>query len=367
VPELSLEAVSKIYPGAVVALDRIDLHVRGPRLLGVVGPSGSGKSTLLRVIAGLEEMSSGHVSLDGLVLDDLAPRDRDVALMFQEHTLFPHMTVRDNLGFGLRVRGVERTEARRRVADAAGALELEPLLARYPDQLSGGERQRVALGRALVRRPRLLLLDEPLSSVDAQLRVQLRVEIARTCRTLGGIVILVTHDQMDAMAIADEIAVMRQGRLEQIGDPATLYDDPANRFVAEFIGPHGMNLFDGHVETGDHGIRFVHPEFTVDVPGAWRGRLPTASSAATLGVRPEGISLGPARPDDPTDRPASIRSTVEIVERAGAQVFVHFPVAGHTYSAVVPAASAPRPGDRLTLQIDPTAVRFFDRATGQAL
>jgi multiple sugar transport system ATP-binding protein len=366
VPELSLRGVSKVYGGTVVALDRVDLELSGPHLLGVVGPSGSGKTTLLRVIAGLAEPSSGHIVLDGQVIDDWPARDRDVALMFQEHTLFPHMTVRANLGFGLRLRRVDDRDARLRIADAAATLGLEPLLERYPDQLSGGERQRVALGRTLVRRPRLLLLDEPLSSVDAQIRAQLRVEISRTCRKLGGIVILVTHDQMDAMAISDQIAVMRSGRIEQIGHPRSLYTHPANRFVAQFIGMHGMNLFDGHLRGGDHDLQFVHPEFTFPLPEFWRDRIAgSAPSAITLGLRPE--NLVPVSSSDGAGAQL-IRSVVETIERIGPQVFVHFSVKGKRYAAVIGDVRAlPEPGEVLLFRIDPTAVRFFDTVTGQAL
>jgi ABC-type sugar transport system ATPase subunit len=365
VPELSLQAVSKVYGGSVVALDRVDLELSGPQLLGVVGPSGSGKTTLLRVIAGLEGLSSGHVVLDGQTIDDWPPKDRDVALMFQEHTLFPHMTVAENLGFGLRLRRVDHRDARGRMADAAAALGLEQLLGRYPDQLSGGERQRVALGRALVRRPRLLLLDEPLSSVDAQLRAQLRVEISRTCKKLGGIVILVTHDQMEAMAIADRIAVMLRGRIEQIGDPGSVYERPANRFVGEFIGVHGMNLFEGHLQGVGRDVQFVHPEFTVTLPEAWHNRVArSASPAVTLGVRPE--SLSPVSSPE-GDRGQSIRSTVEMIERIGAQVFVHFSLKGQSCTAVVDGRAVPKPGDVLAFRIDPAAVRFFDAVTGAAL
>jgi multiple sugar transport system ATP-binding protein len=364
VPQLSLQAVSKVYGGTVVALDGIDLDVAGSQILGIVGPSGSGKSTLLRIIAGLEPLSSGHVVLDGRIVDDLPPRDRDVALMFQEHTLFPHMTVRGNLGFGLRLRRVPRDESGARIADAAATLGLGGLLDRYPDQLSGGERQRVALGRALVRRPRLLLLDEPLSSVDAQLRIQLRVEITRTCRTLGAILILVTHDQMDAMAIADRIAVMRQGRIEQIGDSSALYDYPANRFVAEFIGLHGMNLFDGHLQRIDSHVSFAHPEFSVDLPADWCARLDRQHAAGvTLGIRPEGLAVMPP-PARPTR--AILQATVEIVKRIGPQVFVHCTVGARRCSGIADVRNPPQPGDIVAFAIDPRAVRLFD-AEGRSL
>jgi multiple sugar transport system ATP-binding protein len=365
VPELSLQSISKVYGGSVVALDRVDLHLSGPQLLGVLGPSGSGKTTLLRVIAGLEALSSGHVMLDRQVVDDRPAKDRDVALMFQEHTLFPHMTVRENLGLGLRLRRVDPHEARTRIADAATALGLEPLLARYPDQLSGGERQRVALGRALVRRPRLLLLDEPLSSVDAQLRAQLRIEIRRTCQRLGAIVMLVTHDQMEVMAIADRIVVMRGGRIEQFGDPRSLYEQPANRFVAEFIGAHGMNLFDGSLQRVGSDVQFVHPEFTLTLPQDWHASVAgRASPAVTLGVRPEGLTL--VSPLE-ADRGPSIRATLEMIERVGPHVFVHVGVGGQRCVAVADGRRMPKPGDPLAVHIDAGAVRLFDAATGVAL
>ena len=363
-PQLSLKAVSKVYGASVIALDRVDLELSGPQLLAVVGPSGSGKTTLLRVIAGLETLSSGHVLLDGQVIDDWAPRDRDVALMFQQHTLFPHMTVAENLGFGLGVRRVDGREAKERIAAAAASLGLEPLLGRYPDQISGGERQRVALGRALVRRPRLLLLDEPLSNVDAQLRALLRIEISRCCRMLGGIVIFVTHDQLDGMAIADRVAVMREGRIEQIGDPGEMYDQPANVFVAGFIGVHGMNFFKGQLQASGRDFEFIHPAFTIPIPLSWHSRLVRSTSqAVTLGVRPQGllpISNGAA-----TGHP--MRGAVEMVERIGPQIFVHFGVNGQTGPAVIEVRAVPRLGDILACQIDQQAVHFFDALTGVAL
>ena len=363
-PQLSLKAVSKVYGASVIALDRVDLELSGPQLLAVVGPSGSGKTTLLRVIAGLETLSSGHVLLDGQVIDGWAPRDRDVALMFQQHTLFPHMTVAENLGFGLGVRRVDGREAKERIAAAAASLGLEPLLGRYPDQISGGERQRVALGRALVRRTRLLLLDEPLSNVDAQLRGLLRMEISRCCRILGGIVIFVTHDQMDGMAIADRIAVMNNGKIEQIGEPGLLYDHPANVFVARFIGVHGMNLFEGQLQTSGDDIRFIHQAFTIPIPRSWHNRVARSTSQAViLGMRPEGVSL--VSPDRHTGE--SIRAAVQMIERIGPQLFVHFSVNGQNCVAVTEVSAQPTPGDVFRWEIDRAAVRFFDAVTGLAL
>jgi ABC-type sugar transport system ATPase subunit len=371
---LSLRAVSKIYGDSVVALDAIDLDTGPSEILGVVGPSGSGKSTLLRIIAGLEPASSGHIALDGTTLDGLPPRDRDVALMFQEHTLLPHLRVADNLGFGLRLRGATREVTRARIAEAADRLGLGVLLDRYPDQLSGGERQRVALGRALVRRPRLLLLDEPLSSVDTPLRAQLRVEIARTSRTLGAILILVTHDQMDAMSIADRIAVMQRGRIEQIGDPASVYASPSSRFVAEFIGPHGMNFFEGRLQRNGRDLRFVHSEFSIGVPVEWHARLGALeASDVTLGVRPEGLCRtasgdSPILPSSPgrelpssraPEPPAVLRSTVELIERTGPQAFLLCSLGGHRYWALDTGPRPPAPGESVAFRVDLQAARFF--------
>lgn len=363
-PTLSLKGVSKTFDGAVVALDRVDLDATGSHILGIVGPSGSGKSTLLRVIAGLEPLTSGHVSIDGTIVDGLAPKDRDVALMFQEHTLFPHMTVAANLGFGLRLRGVARPDIDRKVGEAARTLGLEALLERFPDQLSGGERQRVALGRALVRRPKLLLLDEPLSSVDAQLRGQLRGEIARTCRAIDAILIIVTHDQLDAMSMADRIAVMRRGRIEQVGDATTLYERPANRFVGEFIGLHGMNFFEGRVERGGAGLIFVHAAFTVGVPSEWEAAVASAGAGGlVLGIRPEGLRLA-ARPDGPGA--SMLAATVDTVERFGPQAFVHVTLAGRRCTALADPRSGTAPGDRVHFSLDPAAIRFFTE-DGRAL
>jgi ABC-type sugar transport system ATPase subunit len=364
VPELSLQGVSKVYGNGSVALNGVDLLLSGPQLLGVVGPSGCGKTTLLRVIAGLETLSSGHVVLDRQVMDDRPPRDRDVALMFQEHTLFPHLTVRGNLGLGLRLRRVNDREAQQRISEAAAALELAPLLDRRPDQLSGGERQRVALGRALVRRPRLLLLDEPLSSVDAQLRSQLRVEISRMSNRLGAIVILVTHDQMEVMSIADRVAVMRAGRIEQMDDPRSLYQHPRSRFVAEFIGTHGMNIFDGLCQHAGQGIHFVHPDLTLTLPDAWRARVAGGTSRAVMGIRPEGLTLTSSFDGD---RGPVLRSAVDAIERLGPQVFVHFTVGGRRCVAVADGLGTPQTGESVAFRVDPTAVRLFDAVTGAAL
>lgn len=364
-PELSLQGVSKIYGNGSVALHGVELALSGPQLLGVVGPSGCGKTTLLRVIAGLEMLSSGHVILDQQVIDDWQPRERDVALMFQEHTLFPHMTVRDNLGLGLRFRRVSDREAQQRISEAAAALELTSLLDRCPDQLSGGERQRVALGRALVRRPRLLLLDEPLSSVDAQLRSQLRVEISRMSNRLGAIVILVTHDQMEVMSIADRVAVMRAGHIEQMGDPQSLYENPASRFVGEFIGTHGMNVFDGLLQDAGQDIQFVHPDFTMTLPDAWRARVAGRTSpAVNLGIRPEGLALTSSFDGD---RDPVLRSTLDAIERLGPQVFVHFKVGGRRCVAVARGLGMPRIGESVAFRVDPIAVRLFDTVSGAAL
>ena len=304
---IRIENVSKTYPGGVKAVDGVSLDVGEGEFLVLVGPSGCGKTTLLRMIAGLEEISGGTISVDGRVINGVAPADRDIAMVFQNYALYPHMTVRENLSFGLRMRKVDRAEIARRVDEAAETLGLRELLGRRPKELSGGQRQRVALGRAIVRRPKLFLFDEPLSNLDAKLRVQMRAELKRLHRTLKVPAVYVTHDQEEAMTLGDRIAVLKDGRVRQVGRPLDVYARPADRFVAGFVGTPPMNFLDGQVEGGVFegcGLRF-------QVPGAVDG-------PAVLGLRPELLCDRP--PADANGSAAPLRLRVSVVEPLGDRV-----------------------------------------------
>jgi ABC-type sugar transport system ATPase subunit len=287
-----LEAVKKSF-NTLEVIKGVDLDVDAGEFVVFVGPSGCGKSTLLRMVTGLESISSGKISIGGRDVTHLPPGEREIAMVFQSYALYPHMTVEENMSFGLRMNGTPRDEVNRRVADAARILQIEPLLQRKPKQLSGGQRQRVAIGRAIVRKPKVFLFDEPLSNLDAALRVQMRVEIARLHAEIGATMIYVTHDQVEAMTLADKIVVLNQGAVEQIGAPLALYDEPANRFVAGFLGQPKMNFLDATV-AGQHD-RVV----SLMSPAMWNAmqrRLSTpveTGKAITIGIRPDVLSFGP--------------------------------------------------------------------------
>ena len=293
---VTLESVSKTYnsrEGVVHAVDDVDLEVRDEEFVVLVGPSGCGKSTTLRLIAGLERVSSGVIRIDGRDVTGAAPKDRDIAMVFQNYALYPHMTVYANISFPLRMRKISKPEQKRRVHWAAGVLELEDYLQRYPRQLSGGQRQRVAMGRALVREPAAFLLDEPLSNLDAQLRVQMRTELRALHDRLQTTIVYVTHDQVEAMTLADRIVVMRDGNIEQIGTPEVVYDQPSNTFVAGFIGSPAMNLLPGHLRRRDGKV-------SVEFSGGGRIELEATPSGedgipVVYGIRPENLRLSAER------------------------------------------------------------------------
>jgi len=339
---VSLQHVGKDH-GEARILGDVSLDVKDGELLVLVGPSGCGKSTLLRCIAGLETLTRGAVILDGKDVTRAEPRDRDIAMVFQSYALYPHLTVRENLAFGLKMRKTPRAEIAKRVDEAAAILGLEALLERRPGQLSGGQRQRVAMGRAVVRRPKAFLFDEPLSNLDAALRGQMRVELMRLHQRLGATMIYVTHDQVEAMTLADRIAVLQAGRLEQVGAPDELYQAPANLFVARFIGTPEMNVLDGAraVELG------------------LCGNLP--QGAAHVGARAEAVRLG--RPQSFAGEGAS--GVVEVVEHLGWEALVHVGVGDAAGShplrlvARVEAADAPRPGERVRVTLDETRLHLF--------
>src|SRR5512140_2688957 len=283
---VTFENVTKKY-GDVVAVDDLNLEIKDGEFMVLVGPSGCGKTTSLRMIAGLEDISEGDLRIGEKVVNDVAPKDRDIAMVFQSYALYPHMSVRDNLAFGLKLRKVPKADIEKRINEAAGILQLETLLARKPKELSGGQRQRVALGRAIVREPAVFLMDEPLSNLDAKLRVQTRAEIARLHQRLGTTMVYVTHDQVEAMTMGQRISVMSMGLLQQVGSPQDLYDHPKNKFVAGFIGSPAMNFIDIPVGTGDLSVG----GFTFKVPAMYADSIKTAGRTVTVGFRPEHLEL----------------------------------------------------------------------------
>ena len=388
-----LEAVSKRFPDGTTAVKALDLEVSDGELLVLVGPSGCGKTTALRMVAGLEEVSSGTIYIDGQPVNDVEPRHRDIAMVFQSYALYPHMSVYDNMAFSLKFRKIARSEVRRRVTEAARILELEPYLERKPRQLSGGQRQRVAMGRAIVRQPRVFLMDEPLSNLDAKLRVQMRAEIAQLQRTLGTTTIYVTHDQTEAMTLGSRVAVLAHGVLQQIATPREIYQRPANLFVASFIGSPPMNLIDARLErAGDGGGG--GPGGPTVVFGGQRITVPASVAAAhpaldryldrdvVLGIRPEHLhdaALRPARSDDGL---AVIELPVRLREELGSEVHVHCGIgaAAHLGDAAAEAVASlatlvarmdPRTqlteGQTAKVAVDTAALHFFDPASGESI
>jgi multiple sugar transport system ATP-binding protein len=363
---LALENVSKSYSGPrgenVRAVSRLHLALEERQFLAIVGPSGCGKTTTLRLIAGLETPDQGAIWLDGKPLAGVPPRDRDVAMVFQNHALLPHLSVFDNLAFGLMLRRFPKEEIARRVRAAAEMLHLTPFLERKPPALSGGECQRVALGRALVRQPRVFLFDEPLSNLDAPMRLQLRAEIASLRRRAGAMMLYVTHDQAEALALADRVAVMNEGTLQQTAAPLELYRRPANRFVAGFVGSPPMNFFQGALARDDGRLVFRagdHTGLALPLEGGLAQRMQArAGQALTLGLRPEHIAEAQGAP---------VRAVLERVEATGAENFFYCSSRGLQFVMRAPAARAAQSGESLLLRFEMAQAHFFDPATGQAL
>jgi multiple sugar transport system ATP-binding protein len=348
--EVLIRDLSKSY-GTMQVLHGLNFDVADGEFVALVGPSGCGKSTLLRMIAGLEDITSGTVAIGGRVVNAVEPKERDIAMVFQNYALYPHMTVRENMGFSLRLRGGTRAEIGRAVTEAADILGLTQYLDRLPKALSGGQRQRVAMGRAIVRDPAVFLFDEPLSNLDAALRVQMRAEIRGLHERLGSTSIFVTHDQVEAMTMADRIVVMRAGRLEQVGPPLSLYDRPANAFVAGFIGSPAMNLLPGVAD--DRRVSFAD--------GTSLATGPSHSGAVTYGIRPEHLEL--VAPDTPD----ALTGTVGLIESTGTAMFVEVLTPGPTLHALFTDRPALSRGDRIGLRPKPGLAHFFDAATGLRL
>ncbi|HUG47822.1 MAG TPA: sn-glycerol-3-phosphate ABC transporter ATP-binding protein UgpC [Candidatus Limnocylindria bacterium] len=359
---VTFDHVTKRYGVDVLAVNDLNLEIQDEEFLVLVGPSGCGKTTALRMIAGLEEITEGTLRIGDRVVNDLAPKDRDVAMVFQSYALYPHMTVRDNLAFGLKLRKVPKADIEKRVNEAARIIELTDLLDRKPKQLSGGQRQRVALGRAIVREPAVFLMDEPLSNLDAKLRVQTRAEIARLHQRLKTTVVYVTHDQVEAMTMGNRIAVMNNGLLQQVGPPQELYEHPVNRFVAGFIGSPAMNFIDVNpARDGDRvSLRAENVELTV--PDRLRGSVQEAGESLTAGVRPEHFEVGEGGGDR-----AKFRTTVDVVEFLGNEELLHVRLGEHDLVAIVDASHRVRPGDVLDLNVPVDKIHIFDQESGTAL
>ncbi|MEZ5064418.1 MAG: sn-glycerol-3-phosphate ABC transporter ATP-binding protein UgpC [bacterium] len=352
--KVEFRKVWKIYPGDVAAVRDADFTIESGEFMVIVGPSGCGKSTTLRMVAGLEDISRGEVLIDGRVVNDVAPKDRDIAMVFQNYALYPHMTVYDNMAFGLKMRKYDKKEIDERVREAAAILGLEELLERKPKALSGGQRQRVAVGRAIVRKPKVFLFDEPLSNLDAKLRVQMRAEISRLHQRLGATMIYVTHDQVEAMTMGTRITLMKDGVVQQIEAPLELYRRPSNRFVAGFIGSPAMNLFDGRYEDGS----FRSGDLRIELPRDLGFDVPESVS---LGLRPESLRLA-----GESDAPV-LAAKAELVEPLGSEVYLHADVAGHRLVARLNTEEEIHPGQTVRLTFDPSRLHFFDGASGDRL
>jgi multiple sugar transport system ATP-binding protein len=355
---VTFDNATRLYPGSTIpAVDKLSLHVEDGEFLVLVGPSGCGKSTSLRMLAGLEEVNDGSILIGDRDVTDVPPKDRDIAMVFQNYALYPHMTVAENMGFALKIAGVNKEERAARVLEAAKLLDLEPYLARKPKALSGGQRQRVAMGRAIVRQPQVFLMDEPLSNLDAKLRVQTRTQIASLQRRLGVTTVYVTHDQTEALTMGDRIAVLKDGLLQQVGTPRDLYEAPQNIFVAGFIGSPAMNLFSADIVDG--GLQFGDAVVSVD-----RETLgETTAKTVTIGIRPEDVIVSTSGSGLPVD--------VDLVEELGADGYLygHADINGERVDIVarVDGRSHPNAGEKVFLTPEPNHVHVFDTESGLRL
>jgi multiple sugar transport system ATP-binding protein len=355
---VTFDHVTKKY-GEVVAVDDFNLEIQDGEFMVFVGPSGCGKTTSLRMIAGLEDITSGSLAIGEKIVNDIPPKDRDIAMVFQSYALYPHMTVRDNLAFGLKLRKVDKKEIEKRVQDAAGILDLGRYLDRKPKELSGGQRQRVALGRAIVREPAVFLMDEPLSNLDAKLRVQTRAEIARLHQRLKTTIVYVTHDQVEAMTMGQRIAVMSQAKLQQVGAPQELYDRPNNKFVAGFIGSPSMNFIPMTLEGSGDTATLKSEGVEIPVAAAFREGIGAVSGRNFIvGVRPEHWDVVPTGTEV-----ATVQAKADVVEYLGNEELLHIEVAGQDLVAVVSSERRVRPGDVVTLHIPLEKMHLFDAET----
>ncbi len=361
-----LENVYKIYPGEVTAVHDANLTIEDQEFVVLVGPSGCGKSTTLRMVAGLEEISKGSIYIDGKKVNDVPPKNRDIAMVFQNYALYPHMSVYKNMAFGLKLRRYPKQEIDARVREAADILGIQQLLERKPKELSGGQRQRVAVGRAIVRKPKAFLFDEPLSNLDAKMRVQMRTEISKLHTKLSSTMIYVTHDQVEAMTMGDRIVVMKDGFIQQVAPPLELYDQPVNQFVAGFIGSPPMNFFKGRIEQKAGGLWFNEGTFSVRVDEAHAAKLHgEVGKDIVFGIRPEDVSdtifVSSPNPDH------TIKAKVEVVEPMGAETYLYLHTGSHAFIARVNARGNVDVGQELSLVLTVKKAHYFDKATGATL
>ena len=362
---LSLKNISKVYPNGFVAVKDFNLEIADKEFIIFVGPSGCGKSTTLRMVAGLEEISSGELYIGDKLVNDVEPKDRDIAMVFQNYALYPHMTVYDNMAFGLKLRKTPKDQIDKKVREAAKKLEIsDELLIRKPKALSGGQRQRVAMGRAIVRDPAVFLMDEPLSNLDAKLRVQMRIEISKLHQSLGTTIIYVTHDQTEAMTLGTRIVVMKDGLIQQVDTPKNLYDNPVNLFVAGFMGSPPMNFIDATVEQEGSDVKLHFDNNSIKVPAAKAKALIDGGyvgKTVILGIRPEDIH------DDEmfiSNSPDSIiDANIRLYEMLGAEVFLYFDIKDRSITARVNPRTTARPGDTIKVALDLTKIHVFDKDT----
>ncbi|MBM4030315.1 MAG: sn-glycerol-3-phosphate ABC transporter ATP-binding protein UgpC [Planctomycetes bacterium] len=361
--EVVIEGVTKVYPGNVAAVRNVSLHIKDLELMVLVGPSGCGKSTMLRMVAGLEEITEGVISIGGRVVNDVPPKDRDIAMVFQNYALYPHMTVYNNMAFGLKLRRYPKPEIDERVREAAGILGIEALLDRKPKALSGGERQRVAVGRAIVRKPKVFLFDEPLSNLDAKLRVEMRAELNKLHHRLETTMIYVTHDQVEAMTLGDRIAVMKDGTLQQVAPPLEIYDRPANQFVAGFIGTPPMNFLKGTLVAQDGALFFDEGSARLRLPERfWPLLARRAGQKAILGVRPETVT---AQPDPAAaGQQNTLRVKINVVEPLGDEMLLYLSTPRHDLIAKMDAHQRAEVGQEMTVAIQVARSHVFDPDTG---
>ncbi len=359
-----LEGIQKVYDNGFTAVHASSFTVADGEFVVLVGPSGCGKSTTLRMIAGLETISDGDLYIGDRRVNSVEPKDRDIAMVFQNYALYPHMTVYENMAFGLKLRKFSKQEIDTRVRQASQILGIDPILDRKPKQLSGGQRQRVAVGRAIVRQPQVFLFDEPLSNLDAKLRVQMRTEISKLHHQLGATMIYVTHDQVEAMTMGDRIVVMKDGYIQQIDSPLNLYNHPVNRFVAGFIGSPSMNFIDGRVERQGEGLRFISDTGALEVqPAAADTALLSAQAGrkTTLGIRPENIEMKPG------EGMAPVQVMLEVVEPMGNEIFLYGRAGDQIIVARVDPGYTPQAGQQITLYLDQKSLHYFDAETEASL
>jgi multiple sugar transport system ATP-binding protein len=361
--QVLIRNLNKMY-GDVHAVRDVNLDIRDKEFVVLVGPSGCGKTSTLRMVAGLESITSGEVLIGDTVVNELPPMDRDIAMVFQNYALYPHMSVYDNMAFGLRMRKFSRDEIDKRVRDAADILGIQDYLKRKPRQLSGGQRQRVALGRAIVRHPQVFLFDEPLSNLDAQLRVQMRVELKRIHDRLGTTAIYVTHDQVEAMTLGDRVVVMKDGIVQQAGEPLELYGNPANRFVAGFIGSPAMNFLSANVTGANGGLSVSNGAIHIGVPPDKLDRLrPYTGRQVIFGIRPENLHI--ATGGESADM--CFDAVVEVIEKLGSEILLDVQVGSQMMVVAVEPTVRVRRGDKIRLSLDPGQVHFFDELNDLAI